>query len=87
MRAEVAAFLFKFFSSKTRLCAIDRRAINGSVQYTTSGSLPYILLLIFTQAITRVWFDVTIIDINTILLQCLKKNQNAPRPYSVYVGV
>ena len=48
------------------------RAINGSVQYssvqyTTSGSLPYILL--FTQAFTRVWFDVTIIDINTILLQ------------------
>ena len=27
-----------------------------------SGSLPYILL--FTQALNRVWFDVTIIDIN-----------------------
>ena len=40
---------------------------SSSVQYTTSGSLPYILL--FTQAFTRVWFDVTIIDINTILLQ------------------
>ena len=38
---------------------------SSSVQYTTSGSLPYILL--FTQALTRVWFDVTIIDINTIL--------------------
>ena len=46
-----------------------------SVQYTTSGSLPYILL--FTQALTHVWFDVTIIDINTILLQ----------HYSGYVGV
>ena len=44
--------------------------VYGSVQYTTinSGSLPYILL--FTQALTRVWFDVTIIDIiSTILLQ------------------
>ena len=29
------------------------------------------------QALTRVWFDVTIIDIKTILLQC----------YSGYVGV
>ena len=48
---------------------------SSSVQYTTSGSLPYILL--FTQALTRVWFDVTIIDINTILLQY----------YSGYVGV
>ena len=37
-----------------------------SVKYTTSGSLPYILL--FTQALTRAWFDVTIIDINTIIL-------------------
>ena len=40
------------------------RAINGSVQYTTSVYLPYVLL--FTQALTRVWFDFTIIDINTI---------------------
>ena len=39
-------------------------------------SLPYILL--FTQALTRVWFDVTIIDIiYTIVLQY----------YSGYVGV
>ena len=37
--------------------------VYSSVQYTTSGSLPYILL--FTQALTRVGFDVTIIDINT----------------------
>ena len=49
--------------------------VYSSVQYTTSGPLPYILL--FTQALTRVWFDVTIIDINTILLQY----------YSGYVGV
>ena len=35
--------------------------VYSSVQYTTSGSLPYILL--FTQALTRIWFDVTIIDI------------------------
>ena len=48
---------------------------SSSVQYTTSGSLTYILL--FTQALTRAWFDVTIIDINTILLQY----------YSGYVGV
>ena len=41
----------------------------------SSGSLPYILL--FTLALTRVWFDVTVIDINTILLQY----------YSGYVGV
>ena len=41
--------------------------VYSSVQYTTSGSLPFILL--FTQALTRVWFDVTIIDINTIPLQ------------------
>ena len=41
--------------------------VYSSVQYTSSGSLPYILL--FTQALTRVWFDVTIIDIDTILLQ------------------
>ena len=41
--------------------------VYSSVQYTTSGSLPYMLL--FTQALTRVWFDVTIIDINTLLLQ------------------
>ena len=49
------------------------RAINGgSVQYTTSGSLPYILL--FTRAHTRgVWFDVTIIDINNILLTVFKE--------------
>ena len=49
--------------------------VYSSVQYTTSGSLPYILL--FTQAFTRVWSDVTIIDTNTILLQY----------YSGYVGV
>ena len=49
--------------------------VYSSVQYTTSGSLHYILL--FTQALTRVWFDVTVIDINTILLQY----------YSGYVGV
>ena len=49
--------------------------VYSSVQYTSSGSLPYILL--FTLALTRVWFDVTIIDINTILLQY----------YSGYVGV
>ena len=42
-------------------------AINGIVQYT-SGFLPYILL--FTQAPILVWFDGTIIDISTILLQC-----------------
>ena len=41
-------------------------AINGIVQYT-SGFLPYILL--FTQAHILVWFDGTIIDISTILLQ------------------
>ena len=35
--------------------------VYSSVQYTTSGSLPYILL--FTQALTRVWCDVTTIDI------------------------
>ena len=49
-----------------------------SILLLNSGFLPYILL--FTQALTRVWFDVTTIDINTILLQCLKKN-------SGYVGV
>ena len=42
-------------------------AINGIVQYT-SGFLPYMLL--FTQAPILVWFDGTIIDISTILLQC-----------------
>ena len=42
-------------------------AINGIVQYT-SGILPYILL--FTQAPILVWFDGTVIDISTILLQC-----------------
>ena len=42
-------------------------ATNGIVQYT-SGFLPYILL--FTQAPILVWFDGTIIDISTILLQC-----------------
>ena len=42
-------------------------AINGIVLYT-SGFLPYILL--FTQAPILVWFDGTIIDISTILLQC-----------------
>ena len=41
--------------------------INGTVQYT-SGFLPYILL--FTQAPILVWFDGTIIDSGTILLQC-----------------
>ena len=41
-------------------------AINGIVQYT-SGFLPDILL--FTQAPILVWFDGTIIDISTILLQ------------------
>ena len=40
---------------------------NGIVQYA-SGSLPYLLL--FTQAPILVWFDGTIIDISTILLQC-----------------
>ena len=40
--------------------------VYSSVEYTTTGSLPYILL--FTQALTHVWFDVTIIDINTILV-------------------
>ena len=40
--------------------------INGVVQYT-SGFLPYILL--FTQAPIPVWFDGTVIDIGTILLQ------------------
>ena len=49
--------------------------VYSSVKYNTSGSLPYILL--FTQALTRAWFDVTIIDINTIILQY----------YSGYVGV
>ena len=44
-------------------------AIHGIVQYTiNSGFLPYILL--FTQAPVLVWFDGTIIDISTILLQC-----------------
>ena len=42
-------------------------AINGIVQYT-SGFLPYILL--FTEAPILVWFDGTITDISTILLQC-----------------
>ena len=42
-------------------------SINGMVQYT-SGFLPYILL--FTQAPILVWFDGTIIDIGTVLLQC-----------------
>ena len=42
-------------------------AINGIVQYTTSAFLPYILL--FTQAPILVWFDGTIVDISTILLQ------------------
>ena len=49
--------------------------VYSSVEYTSSGSLPYILL--FTLAFTRVWFDVTVIDINTLLLQY----------YSGYVGV
>ena len=49
--------------------------VYSTAQYTTNGSIPYILL--FTQAFTRVWFDVTIIDINTILLH----------DYSGYVGV
>ena len=39
--------------------------VYSSVQHTSSGSLPYILL--FTLALTRVWFDAIIIDINTIL--------------------
>ena len=43
-------------------------AINGFVQYTTRGFLPYLLL--FTQAPIPVWFDGTIIDISTILVQC-----------------
>ena len=42
-------------------------AINGIVQYT-GRFLPYTLL--FTQAHILVWFDGTIIDISTILLQC-----------------
>ena len=42
--------------------------VNGIVQYT-SGFLPYILL--FTQASILVWFDGTIIDTSTILLQCI----------------
>ena len=51
---------------------IESRSVNNlfslnNVQYTNNGSLTYILL--FTQALTRVWFDVTIIDIKTILLQ------------------
>ena len=41
-------------------------AVYSSVLYNTSGSLPYILL--FTQALTRVWFYVTIIGTNTIIL-------------------
>ena len=41
--------------------------INGIVQYT-SGFLPDILL--FIQAPILVWFDGTIIDVSTILLQC-----------------
>ena len=60
--------------------------INISVQYNggllpdiilltlTRGSLPYTLP--FTQAFTRAWLYVTIIDINTIILQY----------YSGYVG-
>ena len=42
-------------------------AINGIVQYNSRFS-PYILM--FTQAPILVWFDGTIIDISTILLQC-----------------
>ena len=34
--------------------------VYSSVQYTTSGSLHYILL--FTQALTRVWFDVLLLS-------------------------
>ena len=40
--------------------------VYSSVQYTTSVSLPYILL--FTQALTRVWFDVTIISYSIIVV-------------------
>ena len=45
------------------------------IRSSTSGSLPYTLP--FTQALTRAWLYVTIIDINTIILQY----------YSGYVGV
>ena len=50
--------------------------VYSSVQYTTSGSLPYYILM-FTLALTRVWFYVTVIDIITIILQY----------YSGYAGV
>ena len=54
----------------------------SSVQYTTSGSLPYILL--FTQVLTHVCFDVTIIDINTILVDLSPTFYCLPKPLLVY---
>ena len=45
--------------------------VYSSVQYTYQWISP-LHILMFTQAFTRVWFDVTIIDINTILLQYYK---------------
>ena len=56
--------------------------VYSSVQYTTSGSLPYILL--FTQALTHVWFDVTFIDINTILVDLSPTFYCLPKPLLVY---
>ena len=56
--------------------------VYSSVQYTTSGSLSYILL--FTQALTHVWFDVTIIDINTILVDLSPTFYCLPKPLLVY---
>ena len=62
-------------------------AINGIVQYTTSGFLPDILL--FTQAPILIWFDGTIIDIiSTILLTIYilhKAVHNGDLVNSVYV--
>ena len=56
--------------------------VYSSVQYTTSGSLPYILL--FTQALTHVWFDVIIIDIHTILVDLSPTFYCLPKPLLVY---
>ena len=56
--------------------------VYSSVQYTTSGSLPFILL--FTQALTHVWFDVAIIDINTILVDLSPTFYCLPNPLLVY---
>ena len=55
--------------------------VYSSVQYTTSESL----ILLFTQALTYyVWFDVTIININTILVDLSPTFYCLPKPLLVF---